>query len=315
VIDTAASYHVTPHKDFFTTYKTGDFGTVKMGNSSSSEIAGIGNVQIQTSAGNTLTLEDVRHVPDLRLNLLSGVALDKQGYGNQFSNGTWKLSKGSMIVARGHICGTLYKTHVKICTDSLNIVEREASQNLWHQRLGHMSEKGLSTLVKKELITFVKGIAPDPCNHCLFGKQHRVSFSYSSTRRSELLSLVHSDVCGPLEVESLGGNKYFLTFIDDASRKVWVYFLKTKDQVFNHFKLFHTMVERETGKKLKCLRSDNGGEYTSKEFDAYCGRYGIRHEKTVPRTPQHNGVAERMNRTIMERMSSMLSMAKLPKLF
>ena len=165
-------------------------------------------------------MKDVRHVPDLRLNLLSGVALDKQGYGNQFSNGTWKLSKGSMIVARGHICGTLYKTHVKVCTDSLNIVEREASQNLWHQRLGHMSEKGLSTLVKKELITFVKGTAPDPCNHCLFRKQHRVSFSYSSTRRSELLSLVHSDVCGPLEVESLRGNKYFLTFIDDTSRKV-----------------------------------------------------------------------------------------------
>ena len=75
------------------------------------------------------------------------------------------------------------------------------------------------------------------------------------------------------------------------------------------------MVERETGKKLKCLRSDNGGEYTSKEFDSYCKRQGIRHEKTVPRTPQHNGVAERMNRTIMERVRSMISMAKLPKPF
>ena len=315
VVDTASSYHVTPHKDFFTTYKAGDFGTVKMGNSSFSEIAGIGDVKIQTNVGSTITLKDVRHVPDLRLNLLSGVALDKQGYGHQFCNGAWKLTKGTMVIARGHICGTLYKTYVKICADSLNIVEKEASQNLWHQRLGHMSEKGLSTLEKKELITIAKNIAPDPCNHCLFGKQHKVSFSFSSTRRSELLSLVHSDVCGPLEAESLGGNRYFLTFIDDASRKVWVYFMKTKDQVFNYFKLFHVMVERETGKKLKCLRSDNGGEYTSKEFDAYCRSQGIRHEKTVPRTPQHNGVAERMNRTIMERVRSMLSMAKLPKPF
>ncbi|CAA0819883.1 Unknown protein [Striga hermonthica] len=105
-----------------------------------------------------------------------------------------------------------------------------------------------------------------------------------------------------MEVESLGGSRYFLTFIDDASRKVWVYFLNTKDQVFEYFKSFHVMVERETEKKLKCLRSDNGGEYTSKEFDAYCRTYGIRHEKSVPRTPQHNGVAERMNRTIMERV-------------
>ncbi|CAA0840084.1 Unknown protein [Striga hermonthica] len=98
-----------------------------------------------------------------------------------------------------------------------------------------------------------------------------------------------------MEVESLGGSRYFLTFIDDASRKVLVYSLNTKDQVFEYFKEFHVMVERETRKKLKCLRSNNGGEYTSKEFDAYCRTYDIRHEKSVPCTPQHNGVAERMN--------------------
>ena len=178
-----------------------------------------------------------------------------------------------------------------------------------------MREMGLSTLTKKDLITVSKNATLDPCNHCLFGKQHRVSFNFTSTKKSELLSLVYSDVCGPLEVNSLGGNKYFLTFIDDASRKVWVYFLKSKDQVLDYFKMFHAMVERETGKKLKCLRIDNGGEYTSREFDAYCGSHVIRHERTVPRTPQHNGVAERMNRTIVEKVRSMISMAKLPKPF
>ncbi|KZV54610.1 hypothetical protein F511_28981 [Dorcoceras hygrometricum] len=81
-------------------------------------------------------------MPDLRLNLLSGVALDKQGYTNHFSNGTWKMSKAALLVARGHICGTLYKTHAKICTDTLNVAEKEGSKTLWHQRLGHMSEKG-----------------------------------------------------------------------------------------------------------------------------------------------------------------------------
>ena len=79
--------------------------------------------------------------------------------------------------------------------------------------------------------------------------------------------MVYSDICGPMEVESMGGNKYFITFIDDVSRKVWVYLLKTKDQAFQTFKLFHTMVECETGRKLKCLRTDNGGEYTSREFE------------------------------------------------
>ena len=107
VVDTAASYHVTPHKEYFTTYKAGDFGVVKMGNSSFSDVVGIGDVQIKTSSGSTIILKDVRHVPDLRLNLLSVAALDKQGYDNNFSKSIWKLSRGAMTVARGHICGTL----------------------------------------------------------------------------------------------------------------------------------------------------------------------------------------------------------------
>lgn len=130
-----------------------------------------------------------------------------------------------------------------------------------------------------------------------------------------MLSLVHSNVCGPIEVESLGGSRYFVTFIDDASRKVWAYCLRTKDQVLDRFKAFPAMVERQTDKKLKCLRSDNGGEYYSCEFSKYYTDYGIRHEKTIPRTPQHSGVAERMNRTIVEKVRCMLSMTKLPKPF
>ena len=133
--------------------------------------------------------------------------------------------------------------------------------------------------------------------------------------KSNILELVYSDVCGPFEVESLGGNRYFVTFIDDASRKVWVYLLKAKYQVYQFFQKFHALVERETGKFLKCLRTDNGGEYTSKEFRNYCSAHGIRHEKTIPATPQHNGVTERMNCTIVEKVRCMLKMAKLPKVF
>ncbi|CAL5350460.1 unnamed protein product [Camellia sinensis] len=315
VVDTAASYHATSQKEFFSTYQAGDFGTVKMGNSSFSKIVGIGDVHIQTKVGCTMVLKDVRHVPDLRLNLISGIALDRQGYENYFGKGIWKLKKGSLVVAKGQAIGTLYKTHVEVNSNSLNAAEDETSPNLWHKRLGHMSEKGLQILAKKSLIPFAKDAKLNPCDNCLFGKHHRVAFHSSSRRQSELLSRVYSDVCGPIEVESLGGRKYFLTFIDDASRKVWVYVLKTKAEVFQHFQTFHAMVERETEKKLKCLRTDNGGEYTSKEFKAYCATHGIRHEKTVPGTPQHNGIAERMNRTIVEKVRCMLKMAKLPKPF
>ena len=178
-----------------------------------------------------------------------------------------------------------------------------------------MSEKGLQVLAKKSLIPFAKGTPLDSCDYCLYSKQHRVSFSGTFTRKQNNLDLVHTDVCGPMEVESLGGNRYFVTFIDDASRKVWVYILKTKGQVFQTFKQFHAMVERETGRALKSIRSDNGGEYTSNEFKDYCSTHGIRHEKTIPGTPQHNGVAERMNRTILEKVRCMLKTANLSKRF
>ena len=90
---------------------------------------------------------------------------------------------------------------------------------------------------------------------------------------------------------------------------------ENKDQIFQLFKKFHATVERDKEKFLKCLRTDNGGEYTSNEFENYYSKYGIRHEKTVPGTPQHNGVAERINRTIVEKVRCMLRMAKLPKSF
>ena len=123
IIDTAASYHVTPNKEFFTSYRPGDFGTVKMGNTSYSKIVGIGDVCIQTDVGCSLTLRDVRHVPDLRLNLISGVALDREGYVNYFGNGKWKLTKGSLVASRGKVRSTLYRTVVKICGDELNATE------------------------------------------------------------------------------------------------------------------------------------------------------------------------------------------------
>lgn len=168
----------------------------------------------------------------------------------------------------------LYKIYVKIYADSLNVIEGDASQNMWYKRYGHISEKCLSNLTNKKLITIPKYAVLDPRNY-LVHKHHRVSFSTSSSKRLELLSLMHSAVCEPFDVESLSGNKFFLTFIDDASWKVWVCFLRTKDQRLEFFKQFHAMVEHETDKKLKYLCSDKEGECTSRTFDACCNKHDI----------------------------------------
>ena len=151
------------------------------------------------------------------------------------------------------------------------------------------------------------------CESCTEGKHHRSQFPTSGAKRSEeVLGLVHTDVCGKINVKSLSGGEYFLTFIDDKTRYVWVYILKRKDQVFEKFREWKALVENSIGQKLKALRSDNGGEYTSIEFEKYLKTEGVRHELTVPKTPEQNGVSERMNRTLVESVRSMLSDAKLP---
>ena len=134
-------------------------------------------------------------------------------------------------------------------------------------------------------------------------------------KKSEKLELVHTYVWGPAQVSSLGGFHYYVTFIDDATRKTWIYYIQNKSDVFDTFKKWKALVEIETGKNLKCLRLDNGGEYCSKEFDRYCSEHGIHRVKTVPRTPQENGVLERMNRTIMERARCMRLHSELPLQF
>ena len=126
-------------------------------------------------------------------------------------------------------------------------------------------------------------------------------------RKTNILELIYFDVCGPINVESLGGVSYFVAFIDDASKKVLTYSMKSKDEVFEIFQIVQVDFERETDKLLKCLRIGNGNVYYSNAFKDYCNRFGIKHEKIFPITPQHNSTIERMNHTIMENVRSMLS--------
>ena len=229
-----------------------------------------------------------------------------------FTNKAWKVTKGALVIAKGKKVGTLY-----LCngiSNSVNaLTSKGADAALWHHRLGHMSEKGMKILHSRNLLPGLKNVDLDFCENCIYGKQKRVRFlRVGKEKKNEKLELVHTDVWGPAQVSSLGGSRYYVTFIDDATRKTWIYCIKNKSDVFDTFKKWKALVEIETGKKLKCLRSDNGGEYCSREFDRYCSEHGIRREKTVPRTPQENGVSERMNRTIMERARCMRLHAGLP---
>ena len=153
------------------------------------------------------------------------------------------------------------------------------------------------------------------CEHCIYGKQIRKTSPSLDRKQLLPLELVLSDVCGPMPTKSLGGSSYFVTFIDDSTRKVWLYGLQSKDQVFSTFQKFLSMVENQYGRQLKSIRIDNGGEYVSHEFINFCDKRGIKRQLTAPYTPNQNGVAERINRMIREKVTYMLSMAGLTPSF
>ncbi len=129
------------------------------------------------------------------------------------------------------------------------------------------------------------------------------------------LELVHLDVFGPIEISSLGGAKIFVTFLDDCTRKVWIYMMANKFEVFSKFKVFKALVENQRGHKIKCLKIDNGGEFCSLEFGNYCVENGICRVKFVPLTPQENRPVERLSRKIIEEAWCMPSIVGLGKEF
>ena len=121
------------------------------------------------------------------------------------------------------------------------------------------------------------------------------------------MDFIHSDICGPMSSPSLSGCLYYVLFIDDHSRKSWIYFLKVKSETFDKFKEFKALIENQTGRHIRILRSDNKGEYESNEFDDFYQEARIKRELTVPYNPQQNGVAERKNRTVCEVAKAMLT--------
>ena len=314
ILDSGASFHATPCQEIMENYVSGDFGKVHLADDETLKIIGKGDIILKLPNHTTWKLQGVRHVPGLRRNLISVGQLDGEGYCTTFSGHEWKITKGALVIARGKKTGTLYVT--SNLENIVAVADADGKSNLWHQRLGHMSEKGMKTLLSKGKLPDLKNVDVGLCEDCIFGKQKKVSFTkIDKTPKAERLELVHTDVWGPSPVSSLAGSLYYVTFIDDSTRKLWVYFLKKKSEVFDTFRKWKAMVENETGLKIKRVRSDNGREYRDNRFREFCANNGIKMDKTFPMTPQQNGVAERMNRTLNERARSMRIHAGLPKMF
>ena len=260
----------------------------------------------------------VLYVPKLACNLFSVRAAASIGNFLKFGKSKcWIRNSRGRLLGMGYLVGKLYQLDCKTTTPEYASVaarnQQEESADLWHQRLGHVNQQQIYDFASQDIVKGVRvSKSPDIsfCESCVQGKMQRKPFKpMGEIRSTRKLERIHSDVCGPMPTESFGGKKYFVTFIDDFSKCCKVYFMRHK------FKEYEALTTNECGLNIGTLRSDNGGEYVSKEFEAYLKSQGIRHELTTPYSPQQNGVAERMNRTLMEAARCMIAQAKLSDRF
>ena len=263
----------------------------------------------------------VLYVPQLARNLFSVRAAASKGNLIKFGHThCWIRDSDGKLNGMGTVVDKLYQLDCEaICCEkasaAMSQIPKVNEADVWHFRLGHASEQCIKNMAHKKLaigIKLPKCAKLSFCERCIAGKMKRKPFkSVGEIISKRRLQLVHSDVCGPMPTESIGRNKYFVTFIDDYYRYCVIYVIKSKSEVPEKFKEFEARVHNVCGLQIGTLRSDNGGEYLSKEFRAYLKSKGIHHELTVPYSPEQNGVAERMNRTLMEMARSMMAHAGL----
>ena len=329
LVDSGASSHMTPNRELLTDYCQFEHPQlVGLGDGRTVEAIGVGNVHVDmlfsVSDPKRTVFNHVLYVPKLASNLFSVRAVVSRGNVVQFGKTRcWIRSSGprGKLLGMGSLVDKLYQLDCRPLSREQAAIASEELQELnkWHQRLGHINEHQLKEMVQYELATgvnFRKTAKLSFCEACVKGKSHRMPFKpVGAIRSSRKLELIHSDVCGPMHTESIGGRKYFVTFIDDYSRCCAVYFLRHKSEVLDKFKEFEAITTNECGHRIGMLRTDNGGEYVSAEFKTYLKSKGIRHQLSVPHSPEQNGVAERMNRTLIESARSMIAHAGLPNCF
>ncbi|CAI7870227.1 unnamed protein product [Closterium sp. NIES-53] len=323
---------MVPQRDLFTTYHSlpSNSRNVIVGSEDTLQAIDISTITVKGKEGEVLNMKGVLHVPRLTANLLSCSQLARQEYICTFTIGGSTVRKGGAVVMEAKLEKGLYL--VPVCVphmEKAHGVEAEdaACSNCWrdvqqvtadllHLRMGHVGRQQLVECVKKGELKGVEikegGGQPRKCPDCTTGKLPRTSFPTSTSRASAPLELVHTDVCGPMQTpDREKGTKYFITFLDDFSHLSWVTLVKTKNEVAKVFKRWIRYAEREAGAKVKILRSDRGEEYMGKDLESFLEDKGITHHLSVAYMPQQNGIAERLNRTLIDLARAMLAHAQL----
>jgi len=252
IVDSGATQHMTFEQEWFTTYERIFPRRVFMGNDTILEAIGKGSIKATMQVGGQLThttITQVLHVPKMKNNLISVSKLISKGFKVEFDKDGCKVNDARrVVVAQARKDKNLYFLNVKVRKDMAHIANSlEESAMLWHERLGHLNMASLMELdAMVDGMNLKEMLLHNICEGCVKGKHQRTSFPKDgATRATQLLEIVHTDVCGPMKTTSHGGAQYFLTFIDDFSRKTHVYLLKAKGEAFEKFKQYKALVENE----------------------------------------------------------------------
>uniref|UniRef100_A0AAV1TIP8 Polyprotein n=1 Tax=Peronospora matthiolae TaxID=2874970 RepID=A0AAV1TIP8_9STRA len=320
VMDSGASAHMCKDRDAFEEYE--EVHHARSISSAKSDVKlnviGHGTVKLRVWTGHAwidARLENTLHVQDLSKNLFSLTAAAARGMTVEITRNECVVKRGGTPVATGRKQGFLLYLNAD-CGTECHMAEDDTE--LWHRRLGHVSYGTLNAMVKDGRIKGATMKTNVACDVCATSKQVRKSFKTSEedaeTRESSRSDVVVcSDVLGPITPASKSGFSYAVTFIMMKSRYVTVYPLRKKSDVASAFKRFYQDVKTASGTKIKVLRSDNGGEYRNETMNSFCKAKFIKQEFTVPYNPEQNGMAERMNRTLVEMTRCMLKESGLDK--
>ncbi|CAK9834334.1 Copia protein, partial [Anthophora retusa] len=287
-----------------------------------------GNIEVTSNIGVNGSLEDVLYCPEVPCNLLSVRRMQQGGMTVVFGANGVTVTKNGKDIMTGKPLNNLIAVDLKI--DAKRVSKKNFQINhivnnnyeLWHKRLGHMGRSKFLELKNKQMvddIEYIDKIVPNDnlCEACINGKQARLPFEKAKEKShiKRPLFIVHSDVCGPITPSTIDNKNYYVLFVDEFTHYCATYLITYKSDVFSVFKDFIAKSEAHFNLKIVNLYCDNGKEYLSNEMKDYCVQKGISYHLTVPRTPQLNGVSERMVRTITEKARTMISGAGLNKVF
>lgn len=320
ILDSGATCHIANYRKFFDHLDEAVHEDVWVANGAKarSKGRGSGRIGVVDGAGRKrdVPVEGVLYVPEMKSNLLSVKRLVQKGFVVTFDASGAKILRGEKVCAVVESAGNLFVLRQTDESVSMATTSNECIHT-WHRRLGH---RDCEAIVKLQDLTDGMKLrsckCTEECEVCIQGKMQRKPFpKVSTSESSEVMDLVHTDICGPMRTKTFGGRRYFITFIDDHSKYTVVYLLRAKSEAIEKLEEYVQLMKTQFGKVPKILRSDRGGEYTGKKVKAFLKRHGVIGQFTAPYTPQQNGTAERKNRYLVEMARCMLIDANLDNRF